>query len=181
MENWIPNLMTSINAALGLRQATLSLREHDPRWADLFETEASLISEALAGVTFEIDHIGSTAVPGLQAKPILDIALRSTEENRIAAALVEIGYVDRGIRSGRLLIRLREGDVRTHNLHLYHPNDPNCLEQITFRNALRSEPKLRAQYAALKQGLVRNLGDRGRGQYADGKTDFVKSVLLKHS
>jgi GrpB-like predicted nucleotidyltransferase (UPF0157 family) len=108
-----------MNTALGLRQATLSLREHDPRWADLFETEASLISEALAGVTFEIDHIGSTAVRGLQAKPILDIALRSTEENRIAAALVELGYVDRGIRSGRLFIRLREGDVRTHNLHLY--------------------------------------------------------------
>lgn len=78
-ENWIPNLMTSMNTALGLRQATLSLREHDPRRADLFETEASLISEALAGVIFEIDHIGSTAVPGLQAKPILDIALRLTE------------------------------------------------------------------------------------------------------
>lgn len=132
-------------------------------------------------MTFEIDHIGSTAVPGLQAKPILDIALRSTEENRIAAALVELGYVDRGIRSGRLFIRLREGDVRTHNLHLYHPNDPDCLDQITFRNALRSDQNLRAQYVALKQDLVKNLGDTGRGQYADGKTDFVKSVLLKHS
>lgn len=61
--------MTSIDKALGLCQATLSLREHDPRWADLFKTEASLICEALAGVTFEIDHIGSTAVPELQAKP----------------------------------------------------------------------------------------------------------------
>jgi GrpB-like predicted nucleotidyltransferase (UPF0157 family) len=177
MENWTPYLMTSTDTALGLRQATLSLREHDPRWADLFETEASLVSEALAGVTFEIDHIGSTAVPGLQAKPILDIALRSTEETHIAAALVELGYIDRGMRSGRLFIRLRDGDVRTHNLHFYQPDDPDYADHITFRNALRSDPKLRAQYVALKRNLVENLGDKGRGQYADGKSDFVKSVL----
>ena len=169
--------MNSINTALGLRQATLSISEYDPRWADLFETEASLISEALAGVTFEIDHIGSTAVPGLQAKPILDIALRSTEEDQIAAALVGLGYIDRGIRSGRLFIRLRDDDVRTHNVHFYQPDDPDYIDQVKFRNALRSDPKLRAQYIVLKRNLVENLGDEGRGQYADGKTDFVKSVL----
>jgi GrpB-like predicted nucleotidyltransferase (UPF0157 family) len=179
MENWIPQLMKSIKTALGLRQATLSLREYDPRWADLFEMEASLISEALAGVTFEIDHIGSTAVPGLKAKPILDIALCSTEESRIAAALVELGYIDRGIRSGRLFTRLRDDDVRTHNLHFYQPDDPAYADQVMFRNALRSDAKLRAQYLALKRNLVENLGDRGRGQYADGKTDFIKSVLKK--
>lgn len=171
--------MTSTNTALGLRQATLSLREYDPRWAYLFETEASLISEALPGVTFEIDHIGSTAVPGLQAKPILDIALRSTEEAQIAAALVKLGYIDRGIRSGRLFIRLRDDDVRTHNLHFYQPDDPDYMDQVTFRDALRSDPKLRAQYVALKRNLVESLGDKGRGQYADGKADFVKSVLQK--
>ncbi|KEJ94847.1 hypothetical protein SUH3_23990 [Pseudosulfitobacter pseudonitzschiae] len=132
-------------------------------------------------MTFEIDHIGSTAVSEIQAKPVLDIALRSTEDAQIAAALVKLGYVDRGIRSGRLFIRSRDDDVRTHNLHLNHPDDLNCIDQITFRNALRSEPKLRTQFAALKQSLVRSLGDRGRGQYGDGETDFVKSVLQKHS
>lgn len=166
-----------IENALGLRQATLSLRAYDPRWATLFEIEASLISDALAGLTFKIDHIGSTAVPGLKAKPILDIAMRSSEETRIAAALVGLGYIDRGNRSGRLFIRLRDGDVRTHNLHLYQPNDHQCIDQLTFRDALRAEPELRAQYEALKQGLVEKLGDKGRSQYADEKTDFINAVI----
>ncbi|EAV40504.1 hypothetical protein SIAM614_21492 [Stappia aggregata IAM 12614] len=162
---------------MGLRQATLSLVEHDPRWADLYESEVTLIAEALPGVAFEIDHIGSTAVPGLSAKPILDIAVRSTNETQIAAALTGLGYIDRGIRSGRLFIRLRDGDVRTHNLHLYPPNDTDCLDQIAFRDALRADQKLREQYTELKQSLVESLGDAGRGQYAARKTNFIKSVI----
>lgn len=172
--------MTDVDTSLGLRQATLTLSQHDPRWAELFKKEAACISEALSGLTFEIDHIGSTAVPGLPAKPILDIAMRSVEETQVAAALTRLGYSDRGMRSGRLFIRLRDGDVRTHNLHLYRPNDPDCLDQIIFRDALRAEPKLRQQYATLKQKLVDSLGDEGRGQYADRKTNFVKFVIQSH-
>ncbi|MES0885298.1 GrpB family protein [Roseibium sp. SCP14] len=169
--------MRSKIPALGLRQATLRLVEHDPIWADLFEIEVTLIFKALPGVAFEIDHIGSTAVPDLPAKPILDIAIRSNHETEIATALTNLGYIDRGIRSGRLFIRLRDGDVRTHNLHLYPPNDVACLDHITFRDALRADPSLRKQYAELKQNLVESLGDAGRGQYADRKTNFIKSVV----
>ena len=127
----------------------------------------------------EIDHIGSTAVPGLPAKPILDIAVRADagDEPRIAEALVGLDYIDRGIRSGRLFIRLRDGDVRTHNLHLYRPDDPDCRDQIASRNALRADPDLRQRYAALKRDLVDHLGNAGRGRYADGKTNFVQAVI----
>lgn len=83
------------------------------------------------------------------------------------------------MRSGRLFIWLRDGNVRTHNLHFHKPDDPDYADQITFRNELRSDPKPRAQYVALKRNLVENLVDKGRGQYGDGKTDFVKSVLQK--
>ncbi|MFK7880225.1 MAG: GrpB family protein [Roseobacter sp.] len=169
--------MTARKSTLGLGQATLALSQHDPKWAYFFEIEASLIAAELVGVRYQIDHIGSTAVPGLAAKPILDIAMRSTQQTQVASGLKKLGYIDRGIRSGRLFIKLYDGDVRTHNLHLYQPDDRECKEQIAFRDALRADPKLCDQYAELKQDLVDRLGDAGRSQYANGKTGFVNSVL----
>jgi len=171
--------MTAEPASLGLRQATLALAPHDPAWIDAFDAEAARIRAALPDAAFEIDHIGSTAVPGLPAKPILDIAMRAgaDDEPRIADALVASGYIDRGHRSGRLFIRLRDGDMRTHNLHLYRPDDPDCRDQIAFRDALRANPGLRDRYAALKQNLVNWLGDAGRARYADEKTDFVRAAV----
>lgn len=170
--------MTEASASLGLRQATLTLAPYDPKWAEAFAAEVILIRDALPDVSFEIDHIGSTAVPGLPAKPILDISISAdaTDVPRIAEALVSLGYIDRGIRSGRLFIRLRNGDVRTHNLHLYESGDPDYRDQIAFRDALREDPSLRDRYAALKQDLVVRLGDAGRGRYADEKTDFVRTA-----
>jgi GrpB-like predicted nucleotidyltransferase (UPF0157 family) len=171
--------MTAEPASLGLRQATLALAPHDPAWAGAFDAEAARIRAALPDAAFEIDHIGSTAVPGLPAKPILDIAMRAgaDDEPRIADGLVALGYIDRGLRSGRLFIRLRDGDVRTHNLHLYRPDDPDCRDQIAFRDALRADPNLRDRYAVLKQDLASRLGNAGRGRYADAKTDFVRTAV----
>jgi GrpB-like predicted nucleotidyltransferase (UPF0157 family) len=170
--------MTEASASLGLRKATLALAPYDPKWAEAFAAEVILIRGALPDMSFEIDHIGSTAVPGLPAKPILDIAMSADANDvpHIAEALVGLGYIDRGIRSGRLFIRLRDGDVRTHNLHLYEPGDPDCRDQIAFRDALRADPSLRDRYAALKQDLVDRLGDAGRVRYADEKTDFVRTA-----
>jgi len=163
--------------ALGLRHASLDLVGHDPRWAELFQKEVALISQAVPDLNYDIDHIGSTSVPGLIAKPILDIAIRSNDEKQIAAALIRLGYIDRGVRSGRLFVRLRDGDIRTHNLHLYPPDDVDCRDQIAFRDVLRRNRSLRDQYATLKQRLVGELGDHGRRQYADQKTDFVRAAI----
>ena len=170
--------MTEASASLGLRQATLALAPYDPKWAEAFAAEVILIRDALPDVSFEIDHIGSTALPDLPAKPILDIAMSAdaNEVPRIAEALVSLGYIDRGIRSGRLFIRLRGTDVRTHNLHLYESGDPDYCAQIAFRDALREDPSLRDRYANLTQDLVVRLGDAGRGRYADEKTDFVRAA-----
>ena len=173
--------MTDDPASLGLRQTKLALAPYDPAWAEAFEREAARIRLALPDTDVEIDHIGSTAVPGLPAKPILDIAMRASarDERRVAEALAGLGYVDRGIRSGRLFIRLHDGDLRTHNLHLYHPGDPDCRDQIAFRDRLRDDEGLRHRYAALKEDLVRQLGDAGRGRYSDGKSDFVKAAIRR--
>lgn len=173
--------MNEASTSLGLRQATLALAPHDPVWTRVFNMEAARIRAELPDVAFEIDHIGSTAVPELPAKAILDIAMRAAEqdEDRIAVVLVGLGYIDRGIRSGRLFIRLRDGDIRTHNLHLYRPEEPDHGEQIAFRDALRADPNLRDRYAQLKRELVDRFGDAGRRNYTEGKTDFVRAVTKK--
>lgn len=170
--------MTEASAPLGLRYATLALTPYDPKWPEASAAEVILIRSALPDMSFEIDHIGSTAVPGLPAKPILDIAISADaiDVPHIAEALVGLGYINCGIRSGRLFIRLRDWDVRTHNLHLYEPGDPDCRDQIALGDALRADAILRDRYAALKQDLVDRLGDAGRVSYADEKTDFVRTA-----
>lgn len=142
---------------------------------------AARIRAKLPDVAFEIDHIGSTAVPGLPTKAILDIVRRAAEqdEHRIADALVGLGYIDRVIRSGSLFIRLRNSDIRTHNLHLFRPDVPECGDQIAFRDALRAYPKLRDRYAQLERDLVDRFGDAGRRNYTEGKTDCVRAVIKK--
>ncbi|WP_299694160.1 GrpB family protein [uncultured Tateyamaria sp.] len=169
--------MTSGKDILGLKQGTLSLMDHAPQWADLYRREAMEIAQAVAGVPYALEHIGSTSVPGLAAKPILDIAMQARHSEQVARALVQLGYLDRGERSGRLFIRLRAGDVRTHNLHLYPCGDAAFAEQVAFRDALRADPDLRERYSELKHTLVRALGDGGRADYADRKTQFVTAAL----
>lgn len=170
--------MSDASETIGLRHGELAIVRYDPVWAELFEQECARIHAALPGIELTVDHIGSTAVPGLSAKPILDIAVRvqPIDEHRIAAALVRLGYVDRGIRSGRLFIRLRGTDIRTHNVHLYAPDDTDYRDQLLFRDALREDAALRESYAALKRDLLEQLGG-ARAGYADGKNGFVRTVL----
>ncbi len=170
--------MNEANNTLGLRQSTLRLVPWSDQWPMLFAQEQMRIEAALAPLCPKIAHIGSTAVPGLLSKPILDIAMLSPEKDHasIATALVGNGYIDRGHRSGRLFIRLQGGDVRTHNLHLYGADDAEWDAQMTFRDALRSDGVLRASYARLKQDIVASLHGSRVG-YAEAKTDFVRQTL----
>jgi GrpB-like predicted nucleotidyltransferase (UPF0157 family) len=92
---------------------TLSLAPYDPSWAAAFAADVIFIRAALPVMSFEIEHIGSTAVPGLPAKPTLDIAMSADANDvpHIAKALVGLGYIDRSIRSGRFFVRLHDGVV----------------------------------------------------------------------
>ena len=163
---------------IGLRQGTLRLAESDPGWPAAFAEEAGRIARALSGLDHRIEHIGSTSVPGLAAKPILDIAMcaASVDHAEIAARLVGLGYIDRGERDGRLFIRLRDGDIRTHNLHLHRDGDAAWTRHVAFRDRLRADADLRAAYAALKAEIVRRSGGRRAG-YAEAKGPFVEAAL----
>ncbi len=161
---------------LGLRQGTLSFTDWNAEWPAAFEAEAARIKSALQDEPIVIEHIGSTAIPGLMAKPILDIGMTSEDHETVASALVTLGYIDRGERSGRLFIRLRDGNIRTHNLHLYQTGSHELADQLVFRDLLRDNADLRDRYALEKKRIHDETGGRRKG-YAEAKTDFILSAL----
>ncbi len=168
------------HSAIGLRHGTLVHVPYRERWPELFQAEREMLREAIPSPEAEIEHIGSTSVPGLMAKPIIDIAVAVPEADHddTAGSLEDLGYVDRGHRSGRLFVRLRDEDVRTHNLHLYHPDDPAMRDQIVFRDVLRRDPKVAHAYAALKYGIAQRAS---RTEYAEEKALFIRRILLEAS
>lgn len=166
---------------LGLAQGQLLLAPYSGAWADAFADEANRIRAAFPGIALAIDHIGSTAVPDLPAKPILDLAIcvDPSDQDQVAAGLSGLGYSDRGIRSGHLFVRSDATGARTHNLHLFLEGDSERSRQIAFRDAIRADPQLRDAYAALKRDLVAKLGNAGRDRYADAKADFITAAIAK--
>lgn len=159
---------------LGLRPGTLALSPHDPRWMHAFALAEAEIAKLPSQL--RLYHIGSTAVPGLAAKPILDLGATAPmhAHNGIVSLLARSGWIDRGARSGRLLIRILRGK-RTHNLHFYRPNDPDLAAQIAFRDQLRADPNLRAAYAAEKRRIIR--AGTPRKAYAGAKSEFIRHAL----
>ena len=167
---------------LGLHRQSLMLEESSVEWPIAFRTEKARIEHAAREIDLTVEHIGSTAVPGLPAKPIIDIGLllaRMTNLDRLRNALVSVGYVDRGdkqSKGGHLFVRECEPDVRTHHVHVIFEGDLAWARYLQFRDALRTDRGLRQRYAALKQRLVRDLGN-DRAAYMRAKTAFIDDVL----
>ena len=168
------------DSAIGLREGTLAFKDYQAVWARAYAAEASLIAAEVPDIPVRLEHIGSTAVPGLMAKPIIDIGASAalSDFDRIANALAALGYVDRGERSGRLFVRRRNEAIRTHNLHLYAPNSAEFAAQIAFRDALREDKALRRAYAAEKRRIHAESGGQREG-YADAKTNFIVTALAR--
>ena len=169
-------------AALGLPSGVVVVVPYDPAWPALFAAEAARIRSALgAALPAAIEHVGSTAVPGLAAKPVLDLLVGYPPGAPVApyvAALVRAGYVHRGEQGipGREFFRL--GAVRTHHVHMAVQDGAFWREHLAFRDALRAEPARRDAYAALKRELARRF-PHDRERYTDGKTAFVREVVAR--
>jgi GrpB-like predicted nucleotidyltransferase (UPF0157 family) len=167
---------------IGLRRHVVSVVEHDPAWAALFAEEAEVIRRAAGPLAREVEHVGSTAVPGLVAKPVLDIgvAVRAAGDiDEVVRRLVGAGYLDlgdQGREGGYLLARESEPDVRTVHLHIVTSEDEQWSGYLSFRNALRHDARLREEYAALKSALVAQY-PQDREQYTQGKQGFIRRVL----
>jgi GrpB-like predicted nucleotidyltransferase (UPF0157 family) len=153
---------------------------YDPEWPRRFEAERALLERVLAPWLEEgIHHVGSTAVPGLASKPILDLVagVRDLEEARAALGpLSELSYHYRHHRPGTLWFGKPSLETRTHHLHLTEPGSDLWRERLAFRDALRENAALAAEYEALKLRLAAEAGADVTA-YTAGKRAFVARVL----
>lgn len=161
-------------------EKALFIVDYDPTWRVTFEKSSGRIRYAMHGIPAEVEHVGSTAVPGLAAKPIIDIDLvvPSVAELPEAIGRLEVlGYVhegDLGI-TGREAFRAPPGDPN-HHLYLCTADSPALRAHRLFRDRLRGDASLARRYAELKRRLAtRFVTDRDA--YTEAKTAFVREVL----
>lgn len=152
----------------------------DPGWPAHFEQLAGPVRAALADLGARVDHVGSTAVPGLAAKPVIDLDVVMPSPDAVRSAIERLrglGYVyqgDKGI-PGREAFLWPPGAPR-HHLYVVAAGSPPHERHIRFRDRLRASPELAAEYAALKRELAARFADDRLG-YNEAKTDFVERVL----
>lgn len=153
--------------------------DYDPLWPKQFETLRCRLANVLGSLALTIEHVGSTAVPGLAAKPILDIdvLLRSPYDLTPAiAALASIGYLHRGDLGvlGREAFRAPSNYLR-HHLYVC-PDNREYQRHVAFRDHLRSHSEDANAYAAMKRGLALRFRN-DREAYNSAKSDFVERIL----
>jgi GrpB-like predicted nucleotidyltransferase (UPF0157 family) len=147
-------------------------------WSAQFEEEARLLRNVFADQVTGIYHFGSTAIPGISAKPIIDILLTVRDIQCVEALgsqLAGLGYVavgEYGI-AGRRFFYKGTFDLRTHHLHVYQQDNPHILRHVAFRDYLRTHPIPARQYSRLKENLALRFPE-DMDQYIAGKSDFVK-------
>lgn len=159
----------------GVGQREIDLVEHDPAWAARFDTERRRIVGVL-GDGVRVEHVGSTAVPGLVAKPIVDIQVSVpdvSEETSYVPGLVAAGYELRVRERGHRMLRTPERDV---HVHVCDAGGEWEHRHLAFRDRLRSSPTDRDRYAAVKSSLAAQ-GWSSMNAYAAAKTDVIAEIM----
>ena len=162
--------------------------DYDPLWPVLFEAGAQAVRASLGSTALAVDHVGSTSVPGLAAKPVVDILLQvpdSADEDAYVPALEQLGYQLRirepdWLEHRVLYQRVDDGATHSVNVHVLSPGlgDEEITRMLGFRDWLRSHPEDCDRYAAVKRELA---GRRWRyvQDYADAKSDVVAEILAR--
>jgi GrpB-like predicted nucleotidyltransferase (UPF0157 family) len=156
----------------------VTLAEWDPAWSGRFERERDRIRQALGEVARRVEHIGSTSVPELAAKPIVDILVTVPDvddERAFGQSLVSAGYVLRVREPGHRLFRTRDAGV---HVHVLADSDPEADRYLMFRDHLRSSAEDRIAYERLKRQLApRDWHEIG--QYAEAKGPLIEAILAR--
>jgi GrpB-like predicted nucleotidyltransferase (UPF0157 family) len=165
----------------GIEPQTIVVADYDPAWEERFRREEERIREALGEAALTVEHIGSTSVPGLAAKPIVDILLvveDSGDEASYLPALEGAGYV----------LRVREPDFHEHRMfrtpekdvhvHVYSSGSPEIGRYLLLRDRLRADEGDRELYARTKRDLAREEWSSVQ-HYADAKTKVVEGIIAR--
>ena len=160
----------------------VELADYDAAWPLQFEAERRRLTEALPDAFVAIEHIGSTAVEGLRAKPLIDLlaAVRSMDEARaLSGPLQDIGYTTSPELNATLTSRQwfmrQSGGRRTHHLHVVVQFSHDWIARVSFRDRLRTDPAFRHRYESLKEDLALRYAD-DREAYTEGKSAFISAA-----
>ena len=162
----------------GIEIRELEVVGYDDRWPGIFAEHEKRLRAALPATVVEIEHIGSTSVPGLAAKPIIDIVVTVddiTAEEDYLAALLEAGYVLRVREPGHRLVRTPARDV---HVHIFEKGDEAVDKYLLLRDRLRADADDRELYARTKRDLIRQ-GFDDMNAYSDAKTEVIVGILAR--
>jgi GrpB-like predicted nucleotidyltransferase (UPF0157 family)/uncharacterized protein YndB with AHSA1/START domain len=163
--------------------STVELRDHDPAWAQRYARERAAIVACVGDNVAAVEHVGSTSVAGLVAKPVIDVVVLLHDFGHASAAvgtLCSRGYTyvaeyEHALPTRRFLyLGDRASGTREVNLHMYEVGDPEAERHLLFRDALRADDTVRDAYARLKREIAARTGDID--EYTDAKSEFIRSV-----
>ena len=167
--------VTTLELVGGPEPLRVALHDHDEAWAATYRRHAERIRQALVGHDVDVEHIGSTSVPGLAAKPIVDIVVAvddiAAEQDHVEP-LLAAGYELRVREPGHRLVRTPARDV---HVHLYGRGDPAIGEYLLLRDHLRADAADRALYERTKRELTDRRWDDSN-DYADAKTAVISAL-----
>lgn len=167
---------------IGLKRGTVRLVPFRKEWRLLFASEQKRLQQKLGSCFIAIEHIGSTAIPGMQAKPIIDILAGIRDQKnvkKIRKMLCELGYVERpqpNAQEFHLLFVKGPESKRTHYLHVMQWSGPVWKNDLLFRNYLRTHQRRAKEYATLKMRLARQF-PKNRQEYTRRKAQFIIATL----
>ena len=158
--------------------------EHNPEWQNLFQIESQRVADTLSHNVVAIHHIGSTSIPHIYAKPIIDLLVEVNDINKVDnsnSSMESIGYQamgEFGIVDRRYFRKNNSSGVRTHHVHVFETNSSEIKRHLAFRDYMIAHQTEAQQYSDLKRELAKQFPEDIES-YMDGKNEFIKQIDRK--
>ncbi|HVF66171.1 MAG TPA: GrpB family protein [Pyrinomonadaceae bacterium] len=157
---------------------------HDPRWRDAFEAEAKRVADALGENVVAVHHIGSTAIPEIYAKPVVDLLVEVRDVNEVdvrSRSMESLGYEvmgEYGIHGRRYFRKDNREGIRTHQVHAFEAGSAEVVRHLAFRDYMIAHPADARRYSELKRRLA-DEHPQSMDAYMDGKDGFIKEMDVR--
>ena len=162
---------------------TLKVVPYDSGWADQFQVEKNSLQQVFGDILVAVHHIGSTSIPGIKAKPIIDILVVVRNIEQVDAcndAMIVLGYEPRGEFGipGRRFFSKGGEEHRSHHVHVFESGHPEIARHLDFCDYLRAHPEEARRYGQLKEELARKFR-HASDRYTEGKTEMIREMDRK--
>ncbi len=169
---------------IGLKRGTVALVPHQEEWEENAENTVRLLKQLLGDTALDIQHVGSTAIFSIHAKPIIDLAVAVHDLNDMlpyVAVLKQHNIIYRGeVVAGEVLFVMGDDDIRTHHIHIVQWNGAAWNNYINFRDYLNAYPEKAMMYDTCKQKLAMQFSN-DRKSYTAGKEEMIQRLLAEAS